>query len=442
MTHGVPISLHGDGVPVKGVGKNWSQSLEIITWSSLLGVGSTLETCFYIFSVFHHLVVSDEHADTFLVFWRMLRWSLKALYDGTWPHTDAEGNPVRGADAAKAGKPLADGHFGVLWVVRGDFEWAWERLEICNYRALKQGPCAFCPCNSGTMPWTDFSADAIWKQHVYTAEHWHANHPDIIDIFTLPGASVLCYYGDMMHTKHLGTDSWFFGSVLWMLTYMILPDSAADNLHVVFDFIEAWYKAHPKARTVFTVMRLSMFTVPDAPSSTYPGLKGRAAEIRHLGPPLLAAWRHFSDSSDMVHRQVEMALACSVKMEEIVDKHVEVATLPPDAAKEFHDATFEFLILFTSLASHFLCLPVGRRRKLFNITIKCHYLAHIGLMAWSLNPRYGWCYSGEDMMQKTKDLMQSCLRGLGADSAPSKMLVKYMFGMHILMHENRSFLCD
>ena len=37
----IPIALHGDGVPVVGVGKSWSKSCDVYSWCSLLGGGRT-----------------------------------------------------------------------------------------------------------------------------------------------------------------------------------------------------------------------------------------------------------------------------------------------------------------------------------------------------------------------------------------------------------------
>eukprot|EP00959_Pyramimonas_sp_CCMP1952_P000760 14967-Pyramimonas_sp.AAC.1 len=51
-----PISIHGDGVPIKGVGKSWSESMNICSWCSMIaGHGSTLEYNFFIHSIFNIL---------------------------------------------------------------------------------------------------------------------------------------------------------------------------------------------------------------------------------------------------------------------------------------------------------------------------------------------------------------------------------------------------
>ena len=37
----IPIAIHGDGVPITGVGRSWSKSCDIYSWTSLLGGGRT-----------------------------------------------------------------------------------------------------------------------------------------------------------------------------------------------------------------------------------------------------------------------------------------------------------------------------------------------------------------------------------------------------------------
>ena len=49
ITHCIPLTLHGDGIPVAGVGKIWSRSAEVYSFRSLLGRGHTLLKLFYLF---------------------------------------------------------------------------------------------------------------------------------------------------------------------------------------------------------------------------------------------------------------------------------------------------------------------------------------------------------------------------------------------------------
>ena len=65
--------------------------------------------------------------------WRVISWSLKACYDGKWPthnwlnQSYLEIDPY-GAEAAMAGKDLADGMFLVPWSQTGDLKHFHENL--------------------------------------------------------------------------------------------------------------------------------------------------------------------------------------------------------------------------------------------------------------------------------------------------------------------------
>lgn len=47
----LPISLHGDGVPVTALGKVWGKCMEVYSWQGLLGSGGTKNTTFMIWCV-------------------------------------------------------------------------------------------------------------------------------------------------------------------------------------------------------------------------------------------------------------------------------------------------------------------------------------------------------------------------------------------------------
>jgi hypothetical protein len=53
----VPLFLHGDGVPVVGVGKSWGKSMDSYNWGSILAQGTTKMVNFLICAVFHVCLV-------------------------------------------------------------------------------------------------------------------------------------------------------------------------------------------------------------------------------------------------------------------------------------------------------------------------------------------------------------------------------------------------
>jgi hypothetical protein len=89
--------------------------------------------------------------------------------------------------------------------------------------------------------------------------------PNHIPLLDLPGASCLLYNTDLMPAKHLGTDAYFNGSVLWLLAYEILPNSPAANLEDVMRLVHEWYKANPNTRTTFGRITPSMVVNQEAP---------------------------------------------------------------------------------------------------------------------------------------------------------------------------------
>lgn len=93
-TQVVPISLHGDDVPITGVGKSWAQLMTVFSWNSMVGSGSTKDTQYLIYGCFDKLraVEEDQSKDTLGCFFKMLTWSLRWLLTGLWPDRDHLGN--------------------------------------------------------------------------------------------------------------------------------------------------------------------------------------------------------------------------------------------------------------------------------------------------------------------------------------------------------------
>jgi hypothetical protein len=51
-----------------------------------------------------------------------------------------------------------------------------------------------------------------------------------------------------------------------------------------------------------------------------------------------------------------------------------------------------------------------RGQRLFNFTFKFHLIQHAAFLARHLNPCRTWCYSGEDLMQRIKKIVESNAR--------------------------------
>ena len=92
----IPLCLHGDEVPAQGVGKIWSQSALQFSFNSLLAsaAGRLPEDCsLFVWGVFEKFVLPTTEAalGTMDVFFEILQWSFRCLYEGKWSRKDWRG---------------------------------------------------------------------------------------------------------------------------------------------------------------------------------------------------------------------------------------------------------------------------------------------------------------------------------------------------------------
>ena len=179
-----------------------------------------------------------------------------------------------------------------------------------------------------------------------------------------------------------------------------------------------------------------MFSFVSNPELKMPILKGRAAEIKSLGPALLETFREFSGIAHAVvplvqQQQIEMALRASVGMDDILAQHKGEIKFDDDVYNDFYNNGFMYLMLFNSLAMYYSEAAVPAK-KLFDLTIKGHELAHCILEARWLNPALGWCYAGEDFMFRFRRLMQRCVHNNRPSAAANAFVTKYCVGLHLL----------
>lgn len=160
----IPLSLHGDTVPVTGVGKRWTKAADVYSWNSLVGQGPTKLCNYYIFSIFQRLISTYFNAGTKTRLWRVLKWSFDALMTGRFPTHDAWGKEFRGGlDGARAGTALTsetDFYCGVLWIIRADLDF-WSAEFLLPRHNSAASPCPFCPGRVGAGQLHRFQKIAI-----------------------------------------------------------------------------------------------------------------------------------------------------------------------------------------------------------------------------------------------------------------------------------------
>ena len=173
---------------------------------------------------------------------------------------------------------------------------------------------------------------------------------------------------------------------------------------------------------------MSLFIDPDKPVANFPKLKGKAAEIKHFVAALAFAWECFMDADDVQHQMISLALQMSCDIDTILDRTHGQYVLKGDDLTKYQDAIWTFLSMQNALAVHYNRLPLALH--LFDITIKSHYLAHSAFQAAWLHPTLGWCFSGEDLMQKMRGVTSQCCNGVPLQRTGLAVMEKYCVGMY------------
>jgi hypothetical protein len=442
MRRCIPIRLHGDGVPVTGVGKSWSKCADVYSWCSVFATGPTISFNFYIWAVFKTVQSKAFNRNTKAVFWQILVWSLQWAWLGLWPDKNWDGSAfTRREDIDRALTPLAgpddDFFFLCLWGLLGDLEYFYTEYGLQNYNS--GDPCNKCPATNirGGMCVNEFRREHCeWMRKLYTKRQWQTSVYNTHPIFKLPGVTILSVCADLMHCKHLGTDAYFYGSVLFVLCYYMLPGTPQQNIEIVWAKIRCNYKA---GGCRYTNMLLSMFSSVANPELSMPCLKGRAIEVRDIGPPLLIVFQSFMldgccDVPPIQQQQISIALQKSIAMDTILHDNRHVIKFTNEVYQAFETAGFTYLIVFNALGTYYAETHVPAK-KIFDVTIKAHYVGHCIIEAEFLNPRIGWCYAGEDFMFRVRRLLSSCTHNSTPSQSVRLFIKKYVIAMH-LMHKN------
>ena len=241
----IPLAPHGDGVKYMQATRAGGKSMEVLSWSSLLGHGPTKITNFLMFIVVKSLVKSTGFSQTWPQVWRVLIWSLEALRAGVSPLLNYDGQlfaDETSLNFQKRGTPLADGYGGFIFLLKSDVELLAQHFKLNSPGSNE--PCALCQANRDmqSRPWTDVGAGAAWRPTTWTRQSCADAHPAGHPFFHMQGSGIDLVFPDLMHCKHLGTDQLLLGSVLTWLIKQYLPGTISENLEAVWNFIQEWHK--------------------------------------------------------------------------------------------------------------------------------------------------------------------------------------------------------
>ncbi|CAE7201833.1 unnamed protein product [Symbiodinium sp. CCMP2592] len=427
----IPLGVHGDAVPITGLGKAWCQQLTDLSFMSLLGLGSVKELLFYMGGFWEKLrVMSNDMNGTAHKFLAVLAWSFQILWEGVWPSADFSGKqyPAGSQEARKAGQPLMGGHFAFLFSLQGDLDYYASVLDLPR-STLASGPCALCRSTKvGPCSWQDFRTSAAWRATSWKASEWRLwSGKSSCPLLQLPGTSCWAVAFDWLHIKYLGLDQFLYASIIFMLVFYILPGTPEENMQSFWKLLQQQYSDLAVPCRFRYLNRLSMILRKKGS----PKLRGKGAEIRHLSRPIFNIWAAKMNPALEIHRKIHLLLKLNANAEQLLTDHRELFALPSRDASVFETSIDGVLMLQHQLQGHFQDEP----QKLFNVTEKSHFAQHCGILARHVSPRLLWCFSGEDQQRRVQELTQASVKGNGPGSALIKVATRYRMALHVQFHK-------
>ena len=430
----IPICMHGDEVPVQGVGKIWSRSALSFSWNSIianaLGAKGS-DIMMYIWGVFERFCIASSGATmgTMDTFWAILTWSFKALFSGKFPSCDWRGVQYdrSSPEGQKANSWLAEGYRGVLIQLAGDLDYftKWLGTPVSTNHAK---PCCQCKCTfAGPLSWQDNRVESPWQSALLTNANWKTHWSPTCALFSLPGMNAFSIALDLMHNLYLGWLQHAYGSVFYLLTHECLAGDPLANLKRIGKFIKDFQKNQGgRYKYRQRLDKISMFKKKKG----FPKLKGRAADIMGLDLALYECWVHFMDSTDEQHQLVALFLKLNLDISKLLDENSPkygFFAVPLDEANTLVTLGLQMAQVHVQLCDFYK----EQGRALWNLTSKTHFCLHTFKLARFIHPSLVWCFKGEANMKAVQQLWKSCLSGNKHWAVSKSAAYKFRHLMHL-----------
>lgn len=422
----IPLCLHGDAAPVTSTIGAGSKTCLFLSSRSLL-CDNPFGAHFLMTAVWSHAFCKHQAAfQTNRAIFKIISQDFLSLMKQEGKHTS--------------------GYFGVPVFTTGDLEYFADHHQIARWNAAS--PCPFCPVQKDALGNTkgllQIEPDA-WQPLPRTSVKCPLFYESMSPVSITP---------DWMHTKHLGIDQRFLGSVLWILISLLrmqrgasMEESLADvfremratwpqvyvNLclfHVGRFYSKAFWSStqDPSSLSNLTLGMLSLDKQDPLAKRNFPKLKVKAAEtgacLRSLVPICQAAMHKHGGEQWMVWVKIGLQ-QLSLMEQKLRDTKEQWRLSAEDTAA--------LLLMYEKFqtvnkALHLRFAAKGHKAFQFK-TMKHHWLQHSLQSARWIHPLKVWCYSGEDYMRTCKALLASCLVGRSALSSQRFMMERYVVAL-------------
>ena len=318
---------------------------------------------------------------------------------------------------------MAGGFCGLLVQVGGDLDYLAKWLNVPRWSNHAK-PCGLCPATfRGTNSWMDNRPNAGWLEAGLSCDHWVSSCP----LFNVPGVDGTNISPDYMHNMFLGWLQYLYGSIFYLLVFVLLAGSPLSKLSQV----EAFIRSHQKNNDVKykykpRLTKLSMFLK----KTGYPRLRGRASDIMGLHHAMLDVWKAHMQEENVHHRRIRLLLDLNHQIANLLDEfHPRYGYLavPENEHKKLMTKGLSMAQLHSQILEHFK----DEGTKVFNMTSKTHFALHSLQLAVYIHPALVWCFKGESTMHSMQYIWKSCLPGTKHFGVSVKAAWKYRHLMHI-----------
>ena len=394
----IPLCLHGDGAAVtQCIGSGSKSCLFISFWSMLDKSTAAKEKHILVAAIWCHMC-SKVGLVTSRSVWRAISDSFTAMME------------EKGASTG--------GYFGVPIFSTGDLEYfnAWQQLPRWN----SANPCGLCEVQQAMV--RNFKQCPVQEAPV---DLWHTPRQAPCPLYrSVMSPSSVC--PDLMHSKHLGVDQRFLGSVCYVIITEIITHvpKFEDRLAILLRELKSfWTKNKMDAGlhnlTIGMVLNPSDLKV----KKSFPRLKAKAWETKQSISALLTVWKDRMNSECQHHKWIKIALENSLLMEDLVAGWKNEWALDLEHRNKLCQACLNYFTCNLALFRHYS----AKGMKLFQSgTFKHHWLDHSCKLSHRINPLHVSCYSGESFMSEMKTLMASNLRSRNSLSSIRRFMLRYI----------------
>lgn len=408
--HAIPYGIYGDDA-----GVFQTEKILILLWGGVVEDHPTLISRLLFTAVPYSRVIPDV---TLPEIYKVWKWSLTWLGIGEYPPWDHNGRhfgPGFHPDRARmAGNRIAGDFVGVFSEMRGDWKYLREALKLKQHYGANSC-CHLCRAHKQNqrLLFTNFRRDSVLRQRPTTdAEFRRDAGPDPPEFLGIPGFHLWRVWVDAAHNFDLGSYQYSAASGI--------AELAAEGVWPAGTIRERWalayadHKAWCKTRLLEPPPRFEYGRIcRNIRCPVFSQLSAKGTKMKHIMEWLKDVCDR-PGVSDTPYKRVRHCMFHNVCIYERIYSE-QGRFLEPAALAESQDAMERSLVCLNYLCS----VHVARSSMYYHIVPKVHMSTHLAYdFAPQANPRKTQAYADEDMVGRTKKIIQRChgataaLRGL------------------------------